>query len=239
MDRSIHCGHVRGNQNAHRNNIERSGSRHMTSTRFRKLALFAILASQLGGCSLGEWARNQDTEPLIYLSLLDAIEQSLSLKINGDDLHSHQIEFARKNGPANQVARISLYANRISRLCTSTEEQIDWAQMKCGALTPLDSAQAPCNDEPACGRVRFAPFVTRDPELMAHATAALTDPCRNIPDWKQLQRRHHSRDPRGPATTHSADASHFWLSCDRAIRVSGTLEPETTAGDFVIRWTRR
>ncbi len=110
--------------------------------------------------------------------------------------------------------------------------------MKCRALNTIDSVGAPCRSNARCVNFRLAPFVVRDEQLMAVVASAANNPCRFIPDPEALKRRHHSRDPRGPATMHSPDASRYWLSCGATDKVTGTLEPGESDGEFAIRWNR-
>jgi hypothetical protein len=202
------------------------------------ILFFAVV---LSGCTtpspvqvLSNHSINSDT--LIYLSILDAVEQALSIGINGDDLHSHQLKIAERDGVYNPVAQSSRYAYMNSALCSSMQARDAWSNMECSALSAIDRARAPCQSSTRCGNFRLAPFVVHDKRLMAVVASAVSNPCNFIPDPEVLKRRHHSRDPRGPATMHSPDISRYWLSCGASNTIQGVMEPGETDDAFAIRW---
>jgi hypothetical protein len=173
-------------------------------------------------------------EPTVYFSILDAIEQSLSKQVNGDNLHSHQIAYFQRVGwtPAEVMKTTSDYVH--GGLCSPSQSKEDWSQLRCRSYASLNSELAPCSGVPQCIRLKLAPFVVQDDKLMAAVVAAVVNPCKQIPSQAELVKRH-GKNARGPATMHMAATSAHWLSCDTATPVVGTIE-RAADGDFFIRY---
>ena len=171
-------------------------------------------------------------------SVEDAIEQGLSRKVTGEDWHSHQIKLRRSNGQTfrQQVALMQSWGTTI---CTDAQDSRDWAALKCRAWTHVKQQppDATC-DFRRCTIVQFAQFVLREEGLLATVRDAASMPCDAIPDYRALQERFRTREPRGGITMHTADVSQYWLYCDTARPVRGRFLPTSSPDVFTVRWDR-
>lgn len=175
--------------------------------------------------------------PLIHWSMLDAVEQALSLSINSDDLHSHQIDLRKKRG---QTLNAQSNLSGVT-LCKEEQKQKNWADMECTAFDTRMNTSTQKTDLckfKHCTEIRFAPFIVKSTHLMNVVNAAVTNPCAYIPDFKKLQIRHASNEPRGGRTMHTSNVSQHWLFCDADKPVKGHLIEVPNSNTYVIQWDR-
>ena len=195
------------------------------------------------GISASENARREagwdGASPQIYWSMLDAIEQSLSLEVNHEDLHSYQIRMRMELGQS-----FDQQANLITlptyKLCNGEQGARDWAALKCKAYTTqilADEVSEQCKGN-RCIKIRLAPFVINDEKLMNAVRRAANNSCQVIPDFQKIAERHGGPWPRGGGTMHRADVSIFWLFCGTKYPIKGSLISTEKNDLFVVQWGR-
>lgn len=224
--------------------LQRSKETHMNSRSRPSAAIsVALLGCMLSACvSSGAGPLNREAAWIIgghihtRWSMEDALEQGLSRKVTGEDLHSHQIGLRRRSGQT--IYQQMALAQNID-LCTVADESRDWAALKCRAWIPAKEQPLDVScDLRRCTVVQFAPFVLREEGLLAAISNAAELPCGAIPDFRVLQERFHIRQPRGGLTMHRADVSQYWLYCDTESPVRGRSVPTSNPDVFVVRWDR-
>lgn len=171
-----------------------------------------------------------------HWSMLDALEQALSMAVNGEDLHSHQIHLRRRTG---QTFRDQANLTHGRSLCSEFKGSGDWAALECRPFA-IPKNMDPSNgcQSQRCTEIEFAPFVVNDAAIWAAIEAAAKEPCKHIPDYRELQKRHRTTEPRGGITMHTSNVSHYWLYCDTRRPITGSLSPTPKERVFVLRWHR-
>lgn len=179
-------------------------------------------------------------EQATQVALLDAVDHALSLSINGEDFHSYQIKKRRMDGQSYfEQATQPVSGRDADQLCLQSDDVNEWTQLACRAVVAdLDPSDTSCQLSARCMRVRIAPFVLGKPESMAVVESALLEPCRFVPDYAELKRKHGINKPRGGRTRLGADVSRYWLFCSSGKKVSATLEKTSTEGRFLLKWFR-
>lgn len=177
-----------------------------------------------------------EPDPVVAFAVYDAIEQALSQELFGDNLHSHQLAVAWSLGVFDPMKQASMFSSpRNMELCTAEQGAKDWEQMRCRAMVAVDRAETPCESSTSCHNVRFASFVRDNPQLLKVVAMAAQAPCTQIPDPHQLSLRHHSKNPRGPATMMSATASRNVLGCESRSPVRASIGAVDKTGKAALR----
>lgn len=179
-------------------------------------------------------------EEATQIALLDAVDHALSLSMNGEDFHSYQIKKRRMSGQSYfEQATQPVSGRDANQLCLQSDDVNEWKQLACRAVVAdLDPSDTSCQLNARCMRVRIAPFVLGKQESMAVVESALMEPCRSVPEYAELQRKHGINKPRGGRTRLRADVSRYWLFCSAGKKVSATLEKTSTEGRFLLKWFR-
>lgn len=195
------------------------------------------------GLSASEKARGEagwdGASPQIYWSMLDAIEQSLSLEANHEDLHSYQIRMRKERGQSFDQ-QVNLITLPTYKLCNGEQGTRDWAALKCKAFTTqilANEVSEQCKGN-RCIKIRLAPFVLNDEKLLNAVRLAANDPCQVIPSFQKNTELHGGQWPRGGGTVHRADVSIFWLFCKTKSPIRGNLASTETNDLFIVRWGR-
>jgi len=208
-----------------------------------KTACIVVSTFLIGGCgsagnsiSLGAyravaWHTGDDN---IHISILDAIDQALSMKINGDDLHSHQISLRRRLGQTyfEQATQGEV------RLCSEDDGIAGWINATCRSHQITDWNDPSCMLKERCVKIQLAPFIASNPEYIEVARKATENPCSHIPDYETLRKRHRIQEPRGGQTPHLAVTSEYWLYCDTGAPITGNLKESQTKDVVFVHWTR-
>ncbi|KAB2967570.1 hypothetical protein [Zoogloea sp.] len=179
-------------------------------------------------------------EQATQVALLDAVDHALSLSINGEDFHSYQIKKRRMNGRSYfEQATKPVSGRDAGQLCLENDDVNAWEQLGCRAVVAdPDPSDTSCQLSARCMKVRIAPFVLGKRESMAVVESALLEPCRFVPDYAELKRKHGINKPRGGTTRLGADVSRYWLFCSSGKKVSATLERTNTEGHLLLTWFR-
>lgn len=173
-------------------------------------------------------------------AFLDAADQALSLKINGEDFHSYQIKKRWAAGQSYfEQATKPINESGADKLCSQSDGLHEWLRLGCRAVaadSPLSDKV--CQTSARCMRVRVSPFFLNNHEYMEVLRAAFNDPCRFVPEYDELKRKFGINKPRGGRTRFGADVSRYWLFCSSGKKVRGVLEEAGDDGVFFLRWSR-